>query len=162
MAFVLNFIDQILYLIFLIFILFFCFSFFSLNLCKSKESQTGTCEKENNYKKGNTWKFFLTKVKPRFSEKPDCILKKGGSFFRKYFCHFISIYGQTFLKIIFSVLDLIDVVFCFLLLLEFSSKNWFPRKLLVLLKFLVSTDRLLFCPTCTWWMWLGKIVYIHW
>ena len=31
-------------------------------------------------------------------EKPDCILKKQGNFLGKYFCHFMSLYGQTFLK----------------------------------------------------------------
>ena len=67
---------------------------FPLNLYKSKESQTDTCEKEDkNSNKTNN--FLWQKLKKLcLPEKPDCILKNG-SFVRKYF---MSLYGQTCLK----------------------------------------------------------------
>ena len=80
--------------------MFFSLLLFSLNLYKSKESQTDTREKENrNNNKVIIWKLSLTKVKEtNLPEKPDCILKKQGSFIEKYFPHFMPLSGPTSIK----------------------------------------------------------------
>ena len=82
--------------------------------------------------------------KPSLVEKPDCIMKKRGSFVEKHFRHFMSFYDQTSLKNFFSVLNWIFIVFCFLSFLQVSFKGWFPLKPSVLLKLLISTNELLF------------------
>ena len=72
--------------------------------------------------------------------------KNSGPFVRKYFCHIMLLYDQTSLKKFLSILKWIDFVFCFLLLLEFLFKAWFPLKPLVLLKLLTFSNGLLFLP----------------
>ena len=65
---------------------FFCSWFFSLNFYKGKESQTDTREKETLRQIYENFPWQKLR-KPSLPEKPDCILKKRGIFFGKYFRH---------------------------------------------------------------------------
>ena len=99
---------------------FFVLLFFSLNLYKSKENQTDICEKKQSQTKIITRQIYTENLpwrklkKLNLPEKPDCILKKCGSFVGKYFRHYISLYRlNVSQKSFFLVLNWIDDVFCF-------------------------------------------------
>ena len=125
----------------------FVFTFFSLNLYKSKKSWTDTCEKENkNNSKANIWQLSLMKVEEtKPSWKTWLFIEKWGSFVRKYFPHSKSLYGQKTLNNYFFWFsnNWINVVFCFLSLLVFLFKAWFP-----LLKLFISTSKPPLCTAC--------------
>ena len=133
-AFVLNFLEN-----------FFVFAFFLWNCIKAKKVvKKKTKILTRQIYENVPWRKLKKPNLPK--TKTDCILKKQNSFVRKYFRHFLLLYGQTSLKkLVFSVLNWIDIVFCFLPLLEFLFKAWFPRKPFVLLKLLILTNELLFC-----------------